>query len=88
MIILLDLAVSLNRRGRRLDNGYMDFGKTELILDKKFGQNRTNGLRFPTIFPLIVLVFELADAVFHDFAPETELIVQNTVRLSTPIGSQ
>ena len=54
------------------------------------GQDRGNWLRLPmtTIFPLTVLVFVLADVVFHDFAPEAVLIVRNTIRLSTSIGSE
>jgi len=61
--------------GRFHDNGYMDFGKADLILEKEFTQNRTNGLRLPSIFAFLVLVLELADAVFH------VVILQNTIRL-------
>ncbi len=81
--------LQLNGDGGRLYDGNMYFGKTGLILSQKLGQDRTNGLRLPTtIFPFPVLVLDLADAVFHDYGPETVLIVLNTIRLSTPIGSE
>ena|SRR5208337_3784594 len=60
----------LNRRGHRFDNRYTYFGKTGLILGKKFGENRTNLLRIPTtIFTYPAPVLELADVVFHDSLP-------------------
>ena len=44
MIVLLDYSDGSNRRGRRFHHDNMYFGKADLILGQKLGQDRANGL--------------------------------------------
>jgi hypothetical protein len=65
-----------------LHDGDPGGGKAPHVLNEKFGQNLANPLWLAA-----TPVLDVGDAVIHGFPPENTLILPNTIRVSTTLGS-